>query len=358
MTASILDTLTAIKELDTKNVLGSAQSLADQIEDAWNQVKALEISVDHDRVQNIVVVGMGGSQLGPHIIDSVFKNQLHVPLEIFNDYHLPAYVNEHSLVLLSSYSGTTEEVLQAAEEAGERGAQALFICTGGKLAEMGKERGWPGYLINPQFNPSGQPRMAIGYAVFGTIAMLIKAGLLKVSEEEVASVVARVRETTAGINVDIPQETNPAKQMAFHIAGRIPVLIAAEHLEGAVHAVQNQINENSKSYAEYRVIPEMNHHLMEGLRFPEKAQELLFFLTFNSTLYDERIQKRMQVTQTVLERAGMDHQLLTIDSATPLEQAFEILAFGSFVNFYLAMLHGIDPAPIETVDFFKAELKK
>jgi glucose/mannose-6-phosphate isomerase len=193
--------------------------------------------------------------------------------------------------------------------------------------------------------------------VFGIIALLAKVGLIRLSDAEVNAVIAAIRRTKAELDVTVPQDKNPAKQMAFHFQGRIPVLVAAEHLEGAIHVFQNQLNENAKCYAEYRVIPELNHHLMEGLRFPLDNDKTMFFLLCNSTLYGERTQKRLTVTQQVIEKAGIDSEAMQLVSASRWEQVFELITFGTFVNFYLAMLEGIDPAPIETVDFFKAQMK-
>lgn len=354
---AFLDNHEAIQELDSSNVLGSVLALGDQINDAWTQVQELEVKLDTAKIQNIVISGMGGSQLGPDVIKRVFKKELHVPFEIYNDYSLPAYVNEHSLVILSSYSGTTEEVLSATEQAIASGAQIMVITTGGKLAELMKEHNWPGYIIEPKYNPSNQPRMAIGYAVFGVVALLAKAGLLELTHDQVIAVINRVQETARGLTIDISQDMNPAKQMAFHFLARVPVLIAAEHLEGSVHVFQNQLNENAKTYAEYRIVPELNHHLMEGLRFPETNDDDLFFVLFTSPLYHERTQKRIAITQQVIEQRGADSMIINVDSATRLEQAFEVICFGAYVNFYLAMLEGIDPAPIPTVDYFKEQLK-
>jgi glucose/mannose-6-phosphate isomerase len=358
MNPPILDNLEEMKKLDKSNVLGSIQALADQIEDAWTQVQELDIKIDTGRVQNIVVSGMGGSGLGPDVIKQTFKGSLKMSFEVYNDYHLPAYVNSNSLVILASYSGTTEETLSAAQDAIAAGAQILVITTGGDLQKLKEEHGWSGYIINPRHNPSNQPRMALGYAVFGVIAMLTKAGILNVSHDEVISVVNTVKATLKDLNVDVMQDKNPAKQMAFQILGRVPVMIAAEHLAGGVHVFQNQLNENSKSYAELRLIPELNHHLMEALQFPQELEKNLFFLLFNSTMYHPRNQKRFEVTQDVIERAHIEATSLMIDSSTALEQNFEVIAFGAFVNFYLAMLEGIDPAPIPTVDYFKEQLKK
>ncbi len=354
----ILDRREDIQALDKQNVYGSVLALADQIADAWDQVQQLDVKVDASKVRNIVVAAMGGSALGPDVIKRAFKDSLHVPLEVVNDYSLPGYVDEHSLVILSSYSGTTEETLAAAEEAQQKGAQIMIITTGGGLAKLMDEKGYSGYKIVATHNPSNQPRMAIGYSVFGIVALLTKAGLLKLEESEVNAVIAAVRRLTEELKIEASQENNAAKQMAFHMLQRVPVLVAAEHLEGAVHVFQNQLNENAKTYAEYRVVPELNHHLMEGLRFPEDLDTNLFFVLFNSNLYHHRTKKRITITQTVIENAGIDTIDMELENSSRLEQVFEVITFGAFTNFYLAMLEGIDPAPIETVDFFKAEMAK
>lgn len=357
-TTSILDNVEELRKLDKQNVYGSVVALADQIADAWDQVQAMNVKIDASKVRNIVVAAMGGSALGPDVIKRAFKDSLHVPLEVVNDYTLPAYVDEHSLVILSSYSGTTEETLSAAEQAQEKGAQIMIVTTGGGLAKLMDEKGYPGYKIVATNNPSNQPRMAIGYSVFGIVALLTKVGLLKLEESEVNAVVAAVRRLGSELKVEVTQEENPAKQMAFLMLQRTPVLVAAEHLEGAVHVFQNQLNENAKTYAEYRIVPELNHHLMEGLKFPENLDSSMFFVLFNSSLYHHRTNKRITITQKVIEKAGIDTIDMDVINSSKLEQVFEVIAFGAYTNFYLAMLEGIDPAPIETVDFFKAEMAR
>jgi glucose/mannose-6-phosphate isomerase len=355
--SSILDNQVEITQLDKSNVLGSAQALADQVADAWDQSQTLTVAIDATKVRNIVVSGMGGSALGPDVIQRAIKDQLTVPIEVSRDYTLPGYVNENTLVVLSSWSGTTEETLAAAQDALNRKAQIVGITTGGGLADFLTQHNCTMFKISATHNPSNQPRMGIGYSVFGIIALLAKVGLIRLSDAEVNAVIAAIRRTKAELDVTVPQDKNPAKQMAFHFQGRIPVLVAAEHLEGAIHVFQNQLNENAKCYAEYRVIPELNHHLMEGLRFPLDNDKTMFFLLCNSTLYGERTQKRLTVTQQVIEKAGIDSEAMQLVSASRWEQVFELITFGTFVNFYLAMLEGIDPAPIETVDFFKAQMK-
>lgn len=355
---ALLDNLEKMQALDPANVLGSLLALPKQVEDAWDTVQAGEYHLDTSRIQNIVVSGMGGSALGPDLIKAAFKDSLPCPLEVVNDYALPGYVNANTLVIASSYSGSTEETLAAAQEARDKQAQLLIITTGGKLLEFAQANQYPYYQINPQYNPSGQPRMAIGYSVFGIIAVLQKVGLLTLTPEEVNRVIGTIRRTSELMDPERPVSDNQAKQLAFSILGRIPVFVGAEHLSGALHILQNQFNENSKSYAEYRLIPELNHHLLEGLAYPQTNDANLYFVLFNSRLYHERNQRRLEVTQQVIDGADIEQVSYLVQAESKLEQVFEVITLGAFANFYLAMLHGVNPALIETVDFFKAELSK
>ncbi len=354
----ILDNQTELARLDQDNLRGSIQALGDQIADAWDQVQTLNLSLDTGRVRNIVVSGMGGSALGPDIIKRAFKNELTIPFEIVNDYALPGYVGADSLVIVSSYSGTTEETLASAQDAKQRGAQILGITVGGELLDFLHEHGQGYYQIDPRHNPSRQPRMAVGYSVFGIVALLTKAGLLPLSDDQVNGVIGAVRRQIKELDISVPQDQNQAKQTAFQLIQRVPVFLAAEHLEGAVHVMQNQFNENTKCYAEYRILPEFDHHLLEALQFPEHLDQVLSFLLFNSNLYHPHTQKRFPLTQQVLEEAGLETTLIQLEGSNRLEQAFEVLVFSAFTSFYLAMLEGINPAAIPTVTAFKEKLRK
>lgn len=353
----ILDSREAMAKLDEANVLGSIEALADQVRHAWQDTQALDFSLKGE-VSNVVVAGMGGSGLGPDTFKQLFSDQLQVPFEIYNGYNLPAYVNQDSLVILSSYSGTTEEVLSCAQQAQESGAQIMVIAAGGKLGELAEEHNYPFYKIDPQFNPSNQPRMAIGYAVFGLIGLLVKAGLVNISDTQAEEVITTIIATGEHLTPEIARDQNRAKLLAYQIIERRPILVASEFLVGAAHAATNQLNENAKIFADYKVVPELNHHLMEGLKFPKSNDGSHYFIFFQSQLYGARNIKRMKLTQQVVENNHIETTLVELSSPTKLTQAFELITLMSYTNFYVSMLEGINPAPIPFVDWFKEELGK
>lgn len=357
MPESIIDSREKIAELDKSNMIGSIDALGKQIEHAWEDLKSVSFTPKNE-IRNVVVSGMGGSALGADVIRHLFKEELKVPLYVNRTYSLPAFVDTHTLVVLSSYSGTTEEVIAASAEAEARNAQIMVICAGGALLELAKSKGYAYYQIDPVHNPSEQPRMAIGYSVFGTIGLLEKAGLLSISDQDVSDVVATIHKQVEACTVEVAGESNPAKALAYLMLDRQPIITVAEFLEGAAHVSANQHNENAKAYVNYKVVPEINHHLMEGLRFPKSNTSTHVFVFVNSVLYPPKVSLRMKLTQQIVEDNQIETTSVPLQASSKLSQAFEMISLFSYCSFYLAMLEGIDPSPIPFVDAFKDELKK
>lgn len=344
-----LNDIKAIKGLDKANMLSSIEAFPDQCQQAWEEATKVSIPESYKKIKNIVVSGMGGSALGAHVIKSLYSKEMAVPLEIINNYHLPFYINEESLVILSSYSGSTEETLATAWEAKEKKAKILGITSGGKLGEFLKENNLPGFIFEPKFNPCGQPRMGLGYSIGGQIGLFKKTGILNVKEKDFYQ----------GLNSLIKNKNKikeSAKEMAEILKDKIPLSIAAEFLSGNAHVLANQINENAKVMSFYFIIPELNHHLLEGLKNPETGN--FFFLFLSSNLYSERIRKRFFLTKEVVKKNGVGILEFKPLGRNKFSQILETLWFGSFLSFYLAIIYGINPSPIPWVDYFKHQLEK
>ena len=281
---NILDDLEKIKKLDKSGVYQSIDKLDEQCWDAWQKVQAVKIPSDYQNFSNIVICGMGGSCLGADVIRTLYRNELKIPLIRVRDYRLPSFVNEKTLIVLSSYSGNTEETITCARKTIERKLKVFIITNNGQLEVLAKENNLPFYLINPVYNPCGQPRMAIGYSIFSQLSLLARLKLVRLNELEVKKVIRLIK--------SLQEQQNLAKKIAEEIEKKILILVAAEHLEGAVHVFNNQMNENAKHFSDYRIIPELNHYLMEGLAFPKTNKQSLEFLFINSPFYQKRNQQR------------------------------------------------------------------
>jgi len=329
-----------------------------QLKQSWDEIMAVYIPEEYKNVKNVVLCGMGGSALGARIIDSLLVNRLRAPFEIYNEYHVPNYVNDESLVIVSSYSGNTEESIECLHDALTRGAKIFGIATGGKLAEICKERELPSYIFDPIHNPSKQPRMSIGYAIGSVLAILTKLGVVHFSEEEVNTAITSMNNALTEFSEGIDEKRNLAKVFAKNLKGRFPLLVASEHLVGTVHAIKNQFNESAKTFSAHFELPELNHHLMEGLKYPSKLKEYMHFVFFSSNLYSDEIKRRYPITEEVVKKNGVEYSVFSPHCETKLEQVFETLAFGSTMVYLLSKDYGIDPLIIPWVDYFKEQMSK
>jgi glucose/mannose-6-phosphate isomerase len=351
----IINSREQIAQIDQQNVLGSIEALADQVRQAWHDTQNIDFDFKSE-IRNIVVAGMGGSGLGADVVKHLFKDQLKTPIEVVNDYFLPNYIDQHTLVILSSYSGNTEEVLACSQQAKAAQTQTAVITAGGKLKELAQSQSYPIYLINPEYNPSEQPRMAIGYAVIGLIGLLQQAQIINIPQEEIDQTVQTIIRIMHECRVEAGAEKNPAKTLSFNLVDRQPNLVGAEFMTGALHVIRNQFHENAKTLAEYYQIPEINHHMLEGLELPASNNLDNIFLFFNSKLYYERNQKRIILTQEAVEKQNIQTIAIQLEAESRLSQVFEAITLMAYANFYLAMLHQINPGQIPIVDWFKQQL--
>ena len=138
----------------------------------------------------------------------------------------------------------------------------------------------------------------------------------------------------------------------------MPILASGGFLAGNLHTLRNQINECGKNYSSYLVLPDLNHYAMEGLVYPKANKKDIAFLFFDSKLFHERVQKRAILTKQVVKKNGINVLSYQLRGKTKLEQAFELLQFGSWLSYYLGMQNNVDPVKITWVDWFKKELEK
>lgn len=351
-----LDNINEIKELDPGNVYGSVDALPEQMKQAWNEASKLEFPREFNDVKQAVFIGMGGSNLGFRIVRAVFQTAKSRPFELVNSYDLPAYINEETLVIASSYSGNTEETLMAVQQANKQGAKIIATTTGGQLAKLAEKFGWALYQFNPLHNPGAQPRLGIGYSLCAVLAVFAQLGMIEVADNEVQQIIKNLKSLKNNFVIEAPLKNNPAKEFALQLKDKAPIWIAAQHLSGNTRVANNQCNETAKLFSSFFTLPELNHHLMEGLKNPGDLTKDLAIVAFNSEHYHARLKKRLAITKEVVEKNGVSWLEYTPQGKSLLGDACESLLFTSFVTFYLSMLYGQDPQPIPWVDYFKKKL--
>jgi glucose/mannose-6-phosphate isomerase len=353
-----LDNQAVYKKYDLGQVAKSVESLTLQMSQVLEQASLIKIPREFSDVTQVVVNGMGGSNIGIGLVKAALSDKIKVPITITPGYQVPASVNQSTLYLLSSYSGNTEEVLSVYTEVKKRGAKIMAICEAGdnKLSRLMAKDKLPGYVFKPEHNPSGQPRLGLGYSVFGAAMLLARTGLVEIEEKNAKSIIANLKLWGRELERSQKIENNRAKRLALKLYDKIPVIVGAEFLEGNLQVLRNQFNETSKNFACFLVLPDLNHYALEGLAHPEANKRNLVFLFFDSALYHPRVQKRSDLTKQIVKKNGINFMEQRLIGSTRFEQAFEMLQFGSWLTYYLAMLSNVNPVEIPWVEWFKKEL--
>lgn len=348
-----LDEPQLFSTLDPSEMLERVGELAQQCRAAWSLAQEIKVQSTYDDVRHIVVLGMGGSAIGGALLQGLVADECDVPITIVRGYTIPAFVRGPDyLVIGCSYSGNTEETLATFGEGLARGARLVAVTTGGKLAALAQDKSVP--LV--RFDYPAMPRAALGYSFTLLLSLLHRLGLLRDYSADLEEAIQVMDAWQAEIGPDAPTSRNAAKSLAERLVGRLPVVYGAGFLAAVANRWKTQFNENSKHWAFFETLPELNHNAVVGLEIPQSVREQVTVLMLRSSLDHPRVQVRWDVTGELLRRAGVASEVLEAHGKSKLAQMLSLIHLGDYVSFYLAMLNGADPSPVETIAFLKQRL--
>lgn len=349
-----MSTPNSTKEFD-KNYLDSIYSYPKQFKEAWEKSRRIDYPFEYGQISDVIIAGMGGSAFGGRLLKSVFSDEsVLVPVEVINGYDLPGYADEKTLVIVTSYSGNTEETLSIVKQAKTKGCKITVITSGGKLRNLLLSENYPGYTFDPKHNPSGAPRTSIGYLLGATLGIMSNLKLLNYSENNFEETLKYLESFTKYLAKD----NRLVVQMAQKIYGTAPIFIAAEHLIASAHIWRNFFNETSKNLGFLYEIPEMNHHFLDSLLYPKEIKSKLSFIFIRSELYNDRNKKRLDITRHVVKKSGYADISISLSAGSKINQAWELIIIGSLVSYQMAKIHGANPSTNEMVDYLKDQLSK
>lgn len=301
--------------------------------------------IDSSRVQQIVICGMGGSGIGGRIVSQWVEDFCTVPVLSVQDYTLPAFVGENSLVIGSSYSGNTEETLFAIEEAAKRGAQIIGICSGGKLAEICAANNYPWVKV-PGGNP---PRTALAFSLVQLCKIFQATGFGP------ADMLTQVENGRQLIEARLEAIQSEAMDVAQLLQKRVIAIYAGAAYEAITIRAKQQINENSKELCWQHVIPEMNHNELVGWGDGDARFAALFLQTNDLSA---RNQRRFEIS---VERTKSKTDCVVLINAlgeNRIERSIYLIHLIDWVSLYLSNLKQGDPIEIDIIDYLKDELGK
>jgi glucose/mannose-6-phosphate isomerase len=327
----------------------------DQIMASKSIYEEAKIRIRPEGIENIVYLGMGGSAIAGDILNEVVFNQLPIPMQVVRGYECPAYCSRKTLIIVSSYSGNTEETLSSLDQGRSKGAKIIAVTSGGELARLAKKNKWKLIELPDGF----PPRQAFGYLFFPVLYLLTKFISGSDLEKQIENLTKHVSAQIVRSDEHSSEGKSLAREIAFKLHNKIPLIYSVEpYYKSVAFRWRTQLNENAKTLAFHHVLPEMNHNEIVGWEMDGRLTKDLIVIFLESELYPRPIKTRIQLTKKILRDKGIDVIEVYGTGKSQLEITISLICMGDWVSYYLAMLYEKDPLAILNIDYLKSELKK
>lgn len=347
-----LDNRQIYQQFDPSGMLKHLHDFPEQCQRAWQNASKFDLPQDYTEINKAIILGMGGSAIGGELVHRLALLENSLPVWVHRGYTPPAFLDEKTLLIASSYSGNTEETLDSFAGSLETPAKKMVLTTGGRLKELAEREGVPVFIIDYK----APPRAAFPHGFISLLYIFQKIGLLHDKSADFEKAIKEVTELSAKLVESMPLAFNPAKRLATNLSGKLAVIYGAGILSETAQRWKTQLNENSKSWAFYELFPELNHNAVVGYNFPPEIRDRILVVLLHSSLLHPRISIRYQITAEILTKAGIDYELVEATGSITLAQMMCMVLLGDYVSFYLAILTGADPTPVVSIDYLKSRL--
>ncbi len=342
-----------VERLDSLGMFDAAAAFPEQVAEAAENGRRIGDFLDGDEVTSVVVLGMGGSGIAGDLLAAVAGPFVSVPVVVVKEYELPGFVGEGALVFALSFSGNTEETIQAAAEAAGQGARVVAVCRGGELGRLADSWAAPHVPI-----PDGipMPRAGLGALAIPPMIILEDAGLFPGASEWIRQAVVQLRRRRDQLIAD----ANPARELARRLQRTFPLVYGAGPL-GSVAALRwkNQINENPKSPAFLNRYPELCHNEVAGwAQSGDVTRQVFSVVNLRHDHEHPSIGRRVELVSSLVEEVVARIEEVHAEGEGPLAQVLDLILFGDLVSLHLAFQEEVDPGPIPALDFIKSALNE
>lgn len=345
-------------KIDASNMNALLLAFPEQIEEAVRIGMSAPVFTEKNTSKEFLILGMGGSAIGGDIVKSYLRNvngamDLHITVN--RNYRVDYPVKHDTFVIASSYSGNTEETLEAFENARTKTKNIICICSGGELLRRAEKYGYPFILV-----PDGlQPRAALGYSFFPMLLSIARSGALSVAATETIDL--EIQDCIAFLKSKADEygllslSQKPAFRIASKIKDTVPVIYSGCDLLDSVNLRWRcQIQENAKNFAFGFNFPECNHNEINSWRFPDRLPRRFSVICLSDKADHPRIQRRFTAMRELIGNEAANYFELKSEAMSLLARVFDLIYLGDWVSFYLAILNGIDPTPIPVITKLKS----
>jgi glucose/mannose-6-phosphate isomerase len=318
------------------------------LERAWQT----EIPFPAASARNVAICGMGGSAIAGDLLVGALWERLRKPVQVVRDYYLPGWVDQDTLVIGSSFSGTTEETLTCMLEALDRTCPAVGISTGGRFADYYLPRGVP-YVPVPG---APMPRAALVQMVAATAVVLERFEVVPSLEGELVEARETLATAVRDYGPSSPEDSNPAKQIASMLNERVPLVWGAELTGPVAYRWKCQFNENAKIPAYCARLPEHNHNEIVGIEGIGAVGARTRVLMLLDPRNHRQIERRFGFTADLVDPFVEGVTRIEAEGRGALARMLDLVLLGDYASLYLACLREVDPGPIAMIDRLKERL--
>ena len=295
-------------------------------------------------IRNVIICGLGGSGIGGKIVSNISESRSNVPVMVHNSYSLPLFVNNETLVIISSYSGDTEETISAFNEALKRGCEIICITSGGMVERIAKENDTPIILV-PGGNP---PRAMLTYSLTQLLFILQQYSIIEMD------MITEIENTISLLENEMDEIKLEAKDISDKVGGTTVLIYSDATFEGVGTRFKQQLNENSKTLAFSNVVPEMNHNELLGWQGGNKTFSAIFLRNQSD---NERNKLRMDISKSeISKRANYCVDILS-KGVTEIERVYYLILITDWISIHLAEQYGVDSIEIKVIESLKGKLK-
>ena len=337
--------------LDSERILDAVLALPEQAAAAALAARGLDGLPDHDEIEQVVVLGMGGSGIAGDILMATAGPFMPVPVLVFRNYHVPAFVDESTLVFAISFSGDTEETVEAVTAAALQGARVVAVTQGGELGHLAESWGAPIVRV-PDDIP--QPRTGLGALAIPPLVVLEEIGLFPGATHWIDAAVEQLRARSA----QLAKPENLAKELARRIGRTIPLLHGGGGL-GAVAAQRwkTDMNENAKCPAFWNSQSELCHNEVSGWgQHGDLTRQMFTLVNLRHDFEHPQVMHRFNITADLLDEVVSSVESVQAEGDGELAQLLDLVLVGSVTSVHMALQEGIDPGPIPAQEQIKSAL--
>jgi len=345
------ETISALNtELDQSDMKGAIAGFREQIRESFSIMKDWTSMHEYLGIQKIMVLGMGGSAIGADVARVIALNACSVPIIVNRSYNIPEWVDSHTLVLASSYSGGTEETLSAFAQCREQNCPIIVLSSGGKISEYADEFGLDKITIPTGF----QPRAALGFS-FSLILLLLNR-LLYVQDKVITSVEHSI-EPLELLSNELKEDENSSLAIAGQIHATCPIIYGSEDLTWvAALRLRGQLAENAKMLSFHYHFPEQNHNEIEGWTVNPDIMHRFSIVWIKDKEDHIGTQKRMNISSSLLESCAGIQLIITQKGANRVERLLKLIHYTDWVSYYAALLNNVDPTPVDRIQELKLKM--